>query len=62
MAAAVCLTDPVCSPSQLKFFSSTFGIARSKEMFEVLLSCTGLLVPSCHSRKGSWSLWLQNHY
>lgn len=54
-------SDPVCSPSQLGLFFFHFWYCQ-KEMFEVLLSCTGLLVPSCHLRKGSWSLWLQNHY
>lgn len=62
MAAAVCLADPMYIHSQLELISYTFAIAGSKEMFEVLLSCTDLLVSSCHSRKGSWSLWLQNHY
>lgn len=46
----------------VSFFYSTLGLARGKEMFVVLPACADLLVPSCHSRKGSWSLWLQNHY
>lgn len=46
----------------MRFFSSTLGVARGREMFVVLPACAGLLIPSCHSRKGSWNLWLQNHY
>lgn len=53
MAAAVSLADPLYIHSQFELISYTFAIAGSKEMFEVLLSCTDLLVPSCHSRKGS---------